>query len=227
MSVLRSEVKSRVRVTLRDRDPADFAFSSPEVHRAIERRMRHLAGIAMLGREWTTMSVTTASDVHALPGTQRYTQVLEIWRQVDGEPVEVVSRQRFAELRIGSVPGTASRGRPSWVTLIEEPDQELQGRFHPWPDATYTLDLLRSTLPAVLASDDDVIPFDEQMSEALVLDVCADLLSSATEDQRQKLKLDTDVRDRWEGVVGSLVAAHRQRHHSLRAVGRVRRSRRA
>lgn len=227
MSILRSEVRSRVRITMRDRDPAHHAFSTPEVNRAIERRMRVLAGLCMLGQEWTTFDVTAASDLATLPDSQRYTQVLELRRQVDGEPVEVVSREAFEELRLGMTSPPASRGRPCWCTLIEEPDQDLSGRFHPWPDATYTLDLLRSTLPAVLTADDDAIPFDEQASEALVLDVCSDLMATATDDQRERLKVDPAAVTRWDAAVAALVTAQRQRHHSMRAVGRVRRTRRA
>lgn len=227
MSITRQNARAKVRTFMRDRDPSDYIFPSPEINVHIESTMRTLAGQAKLGQEWTTLAVTTATDIYAMPGSAEYAQVLEVRRQVDGYPLEIVSRETMANLRAGDIASIPSRGRPHAITLWEDPSQVLYGRVFPTPDASYTLDVLRSTLPAALATDDAVIPFDSLLTDALCYRVASELLLSMPKEQAAKRLVDArTLAMGYAAKADALVAEHRLRRNRQRAVGTIRRERR-
>lgn len=228
MSITRVQARTKVRTFMRDRDPADYIFSSPEINVHVESTMRTLAGQAKLGQEWTTLSVTDATDTYAMPGSVEYAQVLEVRRQVDGHEVRIVSREVMQRLRDGDTASAPSRGRPYWLTMWEDPSQSLKVRVFPWPDAAYTLDVLRSTLPAALATDAAVIPFDSLLSDALCYQVASELLLSMPPEQAAKRLVDAKTLAMgYAAKADALVAEHRLRRHRHRGVGNVRRERRS
>lgn len=227
MSATVSDVRSRTRFLLRDRDPGRYAVSTPELDRALERNMRAVAGLILLGEEWVALALTAGTAEYELTGSPLVGRVLGARRQSDGAALTPVSPQAMAELREGQSATAPPRNRPQWYATWESPAQSLRVLLHPVPSLSETIEFRISTLPEAIDRDPDiVIPFGEDGIEALAYRTAVELGLAMTEDQRAERKLDGAAFTRYDMAAAGHVRAQRLQAHALRAAGRVRRSRR-
>ena len=231
MSTSYQQWRTRVRYHMRDRDPSRYAFSTPEVEREMEAVLRALSGPSGLGtgQNWTTLAVTAATDTYDMPDSEMYRQVLAI-RRDDGLPLEILTREQFDRWREGESSTSHSSGRPERATLYEVPSvtttaPKLVVQFHPWPDRSETLDILRSLVPSSLGSDTHLLPFDDIGCEALAYKVAANLLAGTDDETLARLKLTRAVAGLYASEADRLVRESRIRRANMRAASRLVRNR--
>lgn len=232
MSTTYAQWRTRVRFHLRDRDPADYAFSTNEVEREMAAALQTLSGPSGLGtgQNWTTLAVTSATDTYDMPDAEMHRQVLAV-RRDDGFTLDLLTREQFDRWREGESSTSHSSGRPERCTLYEIPGvtgtpPKLKVQFHPWPDRSETLDILRSLEMSGLGSDGYYLPFDEMGCEALAYKTAANLLAGTDDGTLAKLKLTRAVAGLYANEAERLVRESRIRRANMRAAARVARNRR-
>ena len=226
MSITVAQFKSRTRYHLRDRDPSDYMISSPELERAGEANMRRLAAESHLGQDWTTLSITNATDTYAMPGSAQYAQVLAV-RRGDGYMLHgPITREEMERWREGQTSANVAKGQPERFTLYETSAQVLTAQFHPWPDRSDTLDILCATLPTAFAGDSSAIPFDDLLGEALAYDTAAELIAMAPDEALMKRGLMREVAGVYSKKAAQLVSDSRVRRARQRAAANLLRVRR-
>lgn len=221
MSVTVAVAKKRTRFHLRDRDPSDYAFSTPEVERELEAAMRSVAADAKLGQDWTTLAITTTTDTFTMPGTEQFAQVLAVRLRSNGMTLEPLTREQFDALREGSTTAAPNTGTPQWYTLYETAAQALKIQVGPWPIASDTLDILCSYLPAAFVDDTTAIPFDDLAGEALAYRAASTLAAMAPPEALAKVGLNGGVAKLYAAEADKLVARSRVRRAQQRAAGRM------
>lgn len=211
MSLIVSEARRRTRFHLRDRDRSGYAFSTPELDRALESNMRVIAGRARLGQDETTLAITSATDTYTMPGSLQYMQLLSLRLASTATPIKLVTREEFDIWRNGIVTPSASRSDPQVAVLLESAAQALTIQFFPWPHRSDTVTLVRSVLPTAFVDGDTVIPFDDLAGEALCYETAAELVTVATDDALEAVKLSRASAGVFHAKAESLLRDHRIR----------------
>lgn len=191
MSETLANVRKRVRLHLRDRNPAQPVFSSFEINSAIEVAMLDVASETKLGQEWVTgLAIGNSTDTYDLPGSVEYAQVLVVRLASTQLPLDLITREQFERMRAGdTAPATAGSGDPQMYVPFESPAQVAKLQLWPWPKKADTLEILRSTLPTSLTSDAATLPFDKLGVESVSMRAAGRLIASAADDVLAKLGL--------------------------------------
>lgn len=223
MSATLAAIRARVRFHLRDRDLHDAAFSTFEVDDAINSALKVLGSRLRLGLDWVSnaLSISNAADTYTLPGTNQYKQVIAFRLVSEQTVIPVIPRGEFDAYREGATnPSVNGTGDPEYATVWEDTAQATKVQFYPWPKDADTVDMLRTTLPAALATASATAPFDDLGVEALCFRAAAYLLGKSSDDILSKLRLSRESAAMYNANAEEAIRESRYRHARMAGASR-------
>ncbi len=221
MASTRLLAERRVRKLLKDENYSDLAIPRPLLHQAMEQVMRTLASRYRASQAWVAgaATLTVGNSDATLASSVEYAQIISLVRASDKYPLDRWSEERMASARSGS--STLTQGQPYAVWFWEDQTQTVNARFYPAADGSYSFDLLRSVIPAALATDSTSIPFDLDLVDALVLETAATLLPAMTAARRDALGLDPALADVLRSQAASLGQESMRKRASFGHTGHI------
>lgn len=242
MAIALRRIRDRIRIRIRETDPKNNSFVTPEIDTAIADSYLTLQARLPSADLHTSSAFTigAGTDLFALPATvtqytgndggAEYAGAFRIQLVSTGEFLTRVTVEELDSYRWGNQ--TLHLAIPEMFTLWEEKDQDAIGRCYPGAQASQACNLfarlsaddLRDFVGSGTDDLDDVeVLFSRIAANALVLYVAADLLERMLDKDLEARRLNPRSAVTWRREAEALIYQEAARRHRMNTVGRVQR----
>ena len=194
MAITRKVCRERVRELIGDLNIQAPVVPSRRMDVEIHDQMRRLAALAGYADEYVKNIVTLVEGDfdYTLPASVQYDRISHVFLDSQGWPLDEKPRDLLVYLT--ERPGAeSSKGDPRLYAMWQDESQVVQLLVYPVPRQADFLHAMRSAIPATLATDASLIPFGEELTDALVKAVAVACVQSLTPEQRARLPSAGDV----------------------------------
>lgn len=196
MATTRLAVRNRVYEMLGDPNPAERVVSEFRYNTSIERNMYLVAAKANMPRS-AVSSTSLVADTYEYTISNTAQHVGFALLNSTGTELAPVPWEQFNAYYRQDSSSPRVSGTPKEYTVREDVSNDLIIRVGPTPDASDTLKVNLSVLPALLTTDAISIPFSEELTRALDLFVAGDVVASVSDELLAKLGVSRSAAGLW------------------------------